>query len=151
MKRTAEDTVFFHGDPRITATHRATIEVTKDGAIHGKGDCIIGVRASKACADLDEAVKILLRGKNSRVTLKIQVGPHIFEASALGDPSLILSHPSDIVLRRSHYICARTAAIAANKVASDLPREMVSLLRSPSTQGTLKVLVEAEPKDLVRP
>ncbi|MBI4257384.1 MAG: DUF371 domain-containing protein, partial [Thaumarchaeota archaeon] len=53
MTESAETIISFSGDPNITATHEKTFEITKDSAIYGKGDCIIGVAASKACADLD--------------------------------------------------------------------------------------------------
>jgi len=44
---------------------------------------------------------------------------------------LILTHPTDIVIRKSDYICNRTLAIRADKSAKDLPRELAEKLKNP--------------------
>lgn len=143
----AEDHVDFSGDPSITATHKATFEVTKDPRVHGKGDCIIGVKASKGCADLNEDVKRLLREKDSTVTIAIQVEGHVFQTVAQGDPSLTLRHPSEIVVRKSRFTCSRTLAVSSTMAASDIPCEMIRLLRNASSKGVL--LIKAEKREKV--
>lgn len=142
VTESAEATIRFSGDPNITATHEKTFEITKDPSIHGEGDCIIGVAASKACADLDEDVKKLLREEGSRVIVTIRVGGYTFQAQGTGHQELPLKHKSDIVVRRSRFICTRTLAISCSKTASDIPREMVHLLQAPSTKGTMTIRVE---------
>lgn len=142
VTKSAEDSVSFSGDPNITATHQKTFEITKDPAIHGDGDCIIGVAASKACVDLDENMKMLLRKEDSRVMITIRVGEHMFQAEGTGHPELSLKHKTDIVVRRSRFICTRTLAISCSKTAADIPKEMVHLLKDPSTKGSLTIRVE---------
>jgi hypothetical protein len=48
---------------------------------------------------------------------------------AKGHPSLTLSHPGDIVIRKSKFICERTLAICATKAAKDFSREFIQKLR----------------------
>jgi hypothetical protein len=50
--------------------------------------------------------------------------------TAYGSPNLKLVHPSDIVVRKSIYICNRTLAIRADKAAQGLSRELVNQLRN---------------------
>ena len=69
------------------------------------------------------------------------VGDRTFEVRADGDPRLELSHPSDIVVRRSDFISGRTLAVHADAAAKDIPRDMVRLLRDPSTAGRLEIEV----------
>ena len=42
-----------------------------------------------------------------------------------------MSHPTDMVVRKSGYICGRTLAINADKAACDLSRALVEKLKNP--------------------
>ncbi len=59
-----QDDVTFYGHPNVRSLHPKTIEITKDEHLTPRGDCIIGVRANKACADLDEALKHRLKSNS---------------------------------------------------------------------------------------
>ena len=48
-----DDEILFYGHPNVRCLHQRTIEVTTDSHLTLRGDCIIGVRASKACKDLN--------------------------------------------------------------------------------------------------
>ncbi len=50
---------------------------------------------------------------------------------ARGDPRLVLTNLSDMVVRKSGYICNRTLAIQADKAACDLSRKLVERLKNP--------------------
>ena len=125
----------------VRSAHPTTIEVTTEDHLTPKGDCIVGVGASSGCAQLDQPLKEGLRTKGSRVTIRLVVGDRTFEVRAEGDPRLELSHPSDIVVRRSDFISGRTLAVHADAAAKDIPRDMVRLLRDPSTAGRLEIEV----------
>jgi hypothetical protein len=125
----------------VTSAHPTTIEVTTEDHLTPRGDCIVGVGSSSGCAQLDEKVKEGLRRKGSRVTVRLVVGSHAFRVKAEGDPRLELSDPSDIVIRRSDFVSDRTLAVHADAAARDIPREMVRLLRDPSTVGRLEIEV----------
>jgi len=140
-REVAKDSVTFSGHPMVRSLHPRTIEITAEDHLTEKGDCIIGVSASKGCAHLDPWVKEGLRRLGSQVTLSLVVGQFRFEVKAHGDPGLELSHPKDLVIRKSEFVSDRTLAIRADRASIDIPREMVRLLRNPATNGTLEIEV----------
>ncbi len=135
------ESIEFRGHPMVRSAHPTTIEITTDDHLTVNGDCIIGVAASKGCAQLGAEVKEGLRRKDSHVTIRLLVGNHSFELSARGDPRLELSHQHDIVIRKSDFISDRTLAVHADSAAKDIPREMVRLLSNPATVGRLEIEV----------
>ena len=66
-----EDEVIFFGHPNIQSLHLRAIEVTKNPNLTLRGDCIIGVRANKACKDLNPSLQRLLKKEDSVVRLSI--------------------------------------------------------------------------------
>jgi hypothetical protein len=142
QRRRAVDAVAFRGHPMVTSRHPTTIEVTTEEHLTLNGDCIIGVGASKGCAQLTDEVKEGLRKKGSKVTLRILVGGLAFRVNARGDPRLDLSHPHDMVIRKSEFVSDRTLAVGADASARSIPRDMVRLLKDPSTTGRLEIEVD---------
>jgi len=141
-KRTAaKDVISFRGHPNVLSTHPTTIEVTSENHLTKRGNCIIGVGASKGCAQLGDQVKEGLKRKGSKVTMRILVGGHAFQVNARGDPRLELSHPHDMVIRKSDFVSDRTLAVRADAASMDIPREMVRLLRNPESVGRLEIEV----------
>lgn len=67
------------------------------------------------------------------------VGRFEFEVHGRGDPRLLLSHPTDLVIRRSGFVSDRTLMIHADKSAADLPRGMVRLLQDPRNSVTIEI------------
>ena len=132
--------VTFSGHKNISATHKTTFEITKSKSLSKRGDCIIGVAADKACADLDLRIKDALR-RGEVVQLTIRVGDLSFKVRAEGSPQLTLTDEEDIVVRRSTYICPRTLAVKADVAACDIPRDIVNLLRSERCRGYLLIEV----------
>lgn len=137
-----KEEVRFRGHPMVRSTHPTTIEVTTEDYLTENGDCIIGVGASKGCAQLDDRIKEGLRRKGSRVTIRITTGDLSFEVRAFGDPRLELSHTHDMVIRKSDFVSDRTLAVRADAASRSIPREMVSLLKDPATVGRLEIEVE---------
>ncbi|HXY56453.1 MAG TPA: DUF371 domain-containing protein [Nitrososphaerales archaeon] len=140
--RLARDAVTFRGHPMVRSLHPTTIEVTTEDNLTARGDCIIGVSASKGCAQLDPLVKQGIRRPGAEVTIRVIIGQLSFEVRAKGDPRLDLSNPHDIVIRRSEFISDRTLAVHADRASKDVPRGMVLLLRNPSTVGTMEIEVQ---------
>ena len=120
-----------YGHRNIQATHRTTLEITKENELTRKGDCIIAVSADKALINLNSRFKDALRKKGAKVTILIEAGAVVDTIDASGSGNLILTHPTDMVLRKSGYVCSRTLAIRANKAACDLSTELVQRLRNP--------------------
>ncbi len=130
-----KDEIIAWGHENITARHRTTLEVTKEENLTLRGDCIIGVKADKAIRDIDERIKEWLRAGN-RIEIEIILPQYGLKDSLVGFGSrdMTFEHKTDIVVRKSDYVCERTLAIRANKAAKDIDREIVKLLKDPTTE-----------------
>jgi hypothetical protein len=129
------------GHESIQATHRTTLEITKDTHLSERGDCIIAVSADKAVADLGCGFKEKLRAPNARLTILIEAGGVTERVNAYGSSRLVLTHPTDVVVRKSDYVCSRTLAVRADKAASDLSRELVEKLKNPKQETKITLTV----------
>jgi len=125
------EAIVAYGHRLVKSTHRTTFEITKEKHLTEEGDCIIAVNASKAVADLSSEFKELARRPNAKIVITIEAGAEKETIRASGDPRLTFSHPTDLVVRMSGYVCSRTLAVKANKAAADLSRSLVKELRKP--------------------
>jgi len=125
------ETIVAHGHENILATHSTTFEITKESQVSKKGDCIIAVSADKGVPDLNPEFRNIMQRDNAKLTITIEAGGAVERIRALGSLKLILTHPSDMVVRKSDYTCSRTLAILADKAACDLPRKFVEKLKNP--------------------
>ncbi|MGC8599494.1 MAG: DUF371 domain-containing protein [Nitrososphaeria archaeon] len=132
--------VKFQGHPNVTARHKTTLEITKEPHLTLRGDCIIGVNSSASVYDLPDEIKNKIR-KNGRIDFLISVENFSFSFFGYGHRDLSLSHPTDIVIRKSEFISERTLAIRSSAAAMDLPREIVAILRT-GAHGELKISVD---------
>ncbi len=129
------------GHKNIRATHKTTLEITKEKYLSPRGDCIIGVSADKSISELNETFKQALNtGAPAKVKLKLPDYGLEEVLIGFGHPKLSFTHKTDIVIRKSKYICGRTLLISANKAASDLNREFVDLLKDKKTE--ILVIIE---------
>jgi hypothetical protein len=144
MARTAmvQDEVIFYGHPNVQSLHAKTIEITKDDHLTLRGDCIIGIRADKACADLDEALKHKLRSNSAIVRIEVIVGTESFLMTGVGDPRLNLSSPHDIVIRKTNFVCPRTMSVRSDKASLEVPRKMVKMLQDRYRKAIFRITVE---------
>lgn len=134
--------ILVYGHENIQATHKSTLEITKEPQLSKKGDCIIGVSADKGIADLSLEFKESLRKKNAKMTMLIEAGEAAEVVNAFGSPRLILAHPTDMVVRKSSHVCSRTLAIQADKAACDLSRKLVEKLRKPKQKVKITLTVK---------
>jgi|SRR5215467_2287572 len=137
-----QDEITFTGHHNVLSTHTKTIEITKAPTLSLRGDCIIGVNANKGCSDLKPSLRNLLRQPNLLVKIDIEVSDLSFTIDGRSDSRLSLLNDHDIVIRKSDFACPRTVAISCNKSSSDIPRDLVYLLRNPQMQGLLRIVVE---------
>jgi len=117
------------GHPNVRATHPTTLEVTREPHLTPRGDCIVAVKAELAALSLPQTLKRLIQREGSTVILELEVGGERFQVTGRGSSRLTLTHPTDLVARRSGYTCPRTLMIHADKASADLPRKMVESLR----------------------
>ena len=127
------------GHENILCTHNSTIEITKDKSLTKKGDCIIGVNASKACNDLTLEIKNQIKsGKKFKVILNVENIKDYFYG--YGNKRLRLLDKNDMVFRKSNFICDRTVLINCSKSSIELNRDLTRILRKPKT----KLLISLE-------
>jgi hypothetical protein len=136
------EVVFACGHKNILATHKTTFEITKENALSKKGDCIIAVSASKSLKNLSCEFKENLRKENAKLTILIEAGEVSEVLTASGSPHLILTHSTNMVVRKSDYICNRTLAVKADKAADDLSRKLVEKLRDPKQKVKIILTVK---------
>jgi hypothetical protein len=137
-----QDEVIFYGHPNIRSLHAKTIEITKDEHLSPRGDCIIGVKANKACADLDESFKHRLKSNLSVIKIEIMVGDESFIISGRGDERLSMLNSNDIVIRKTNFVCPRTMSVLCDKASSDVPRKLVRILQDQQTKGIFRITLE---------
>jgi len=138
----ATQIILAYGHKNIQATHKLTFEITKEAKLSKKGDCIIAVSADKAMGDLSPDFKEKMRKEKAKITMLIEAGDTVEVVNAFGSPQLILTHPTDMVVRKSNYICSRTLAIQADKAACDLSRKLVEKLKNPKQK--VKITLKAK-------
>ena len=137
-----QDEIAFWGHPNVQSLHARTVEITKEEHLTLRGDCIIGVKADRACADIDEKVKKRLMQGDSVVTIEIIVGNRTYAIKGEGDSRLTLKNPHDIVIRKTNFVCPRTLSVRCDRASSDIPREMIELLKDQKTKGLFRITVE---------
>jgi len=130
------------GHPKIRASHTTTLEITKEADLTERGDCIVATCASKGAADLSPEFTKLVKNNAARVVLRIKVANRSETIIGRGDERLLLSHPNDLVVRKSDYVCPRTLMVSADKSASDLSREFVRVLRDRSSRIVVEIFAE---------
>lgn len=138
------ETITAWGHSNILATHKKTFEITKEKQVTKRGDCIIAVAANKGGADLSEKFKSSLSQNGAKMTIVIRVDSEMEIVEAFGVSGLKLNHPTDLVIRKSSYICHRTLAVKASKAAGDLTKEFVAKLKNP--QQKIKIILTVESK-----
>ncbi len=131
------------GHRNVLATHRSTLEITQESHLTKEGNCIIAVSADKGLSDLGNDFKRCLLSKDAKITLLITVCGIVDTVIAHGSPQLILTHPTDMVVRKSSHICSRTLAIKTDKAAYDLSRELVEKLKIPEQEVKITLTVHA--------
>lgn len=134
--------ILAYGHKNIQATHKSTLEITKKAQLSKRGDCIIAVSANKAITNLSLELKENLQKQNAKITMLIEAGEVVEVVDALGSPRLILTHPTDMVVRKSSYICSRTLVIQADKAACDLSRKLVEKLRNPKQKVKITLTIK---------
>ena len=129
------------GHTNIQAIHPTTLMFTKEQHLTATGDCIIAVAADKAVADLNPKFKEKLKSPTAKLTILLEVGGLTQIIHAFGSAKLVLTHPTDTVIRKSDYVSDRTLAVNADKSSLDLPRELVEKLKNPKQKITITLIL----------
>lgn len=122
------------GHENIIATHKKTVEFTKDTRLTKEGDCIVAVKAGFEASELKkflkaETIKITIRTRKSMETIKAHPNPDF-------------SDDKEMVIRMSGFNSERTFAVNADKAAYHLSRKLVEELKNP--KAVAQVLIECD-------
>lgn len=122
------------GHPNIRATHRKTLELTREAEIGERATCVVGVAAR-----LDEEELARLHGRVeltlSAAGLEERVRGRLNPAFRPGDP---------LVVRRAPAVTRDALIVDADRAASALPRSFVAALTDPSARIAVSVEVAGE-------
>jgi len=121
--------VYGRGHKNVRATHKTTAEFTVEKEISTRADCILLVDCDKGLKDFPDYLKEAVRSLRAVIVVKLIVGGRIEVFTGRGDPRLTYDHPTDIVVRKSDFICSRTLMVRSDKAAIDVDREIVSMLK----------------------
>jgi len=132
-----------YGHENIRATHKTTFEITKESTLTKRGDCVIGVSATKGAKDLSPEFKEAMKREDVQITITIEANEIREVVRARGSPQLLFTHSTDMVVRRSNYICGRTIAIEANKAAKDISRKLIEKIQNSSHACKITLTVES--------
>ena len=126
----ATEIILCQGHKNITGTHRSTFEITKEPEVSKKGTCIIGVSSDKGSYDLSGEFKNILSDNRTLLTTVFEVEDFQFTVQSYGSEKITLEHETDIVWRRSGFICGRTIGIYSDCTAGLIPREIIKKIQS---------------------
>jgi len=133
-----------YGHENIKATHKSTLEITKEDFLTPRGDCIICIKADKGLKELNEEFKRALKS-GKKVRIRIIVDDLVDEIVASGDERLTFENDVSMVIRKSSYIDGRTLAIKANKAAKDIDRKIIEKLKNPNQKAIIELIIDDDP------
>jgi uncharacterized protein len=139
----AVEVIWAFGHPNISAIHPTTLMITKDKHVLQNGDCIVAAGADKAAPDLSPQFKEALRQPNAKLTIILEASGESAQINASGAPNLLLSHPKDMVVRKSEFISDRTIGVRSDKAASGVPRPLIKKMQNLKQQVKITLIVQA--------
>ncbi len=121
----AQDIVYCRGHPLVLGSHPTTFEITREDYLTKKGNCIIGVAGDKGCSELSTEFKHVLAHDDAILLTRLHCGGVTVEVRSRGSSLMTLDHPTDMVWRRSSFVCGRTIGIMTDYVAATLPIPLI--------------------------
>jgi uncharacterized protein len=119
-----------HGHPLVLGTHPTTFEVTREDHLTRKGNCIIGIAADKGCAGLSPAFKAVLAHDDAHLITMLACHGEKVKIHSRGSALMLLDHPTDMVWRKSTFVCGRTIGIRSDYVALTFPKGLLQNLKA---------------------
>jgi len=131
-----------HGHSMMKATHTASFEITKERHLTARGDCIVAVGSSKGAADLSREFRRIAQNDLAKITVILSAKGMEQRAHGRGDHRLRLDHPTDLVARKSTYVCGRTLMVSSDIAACDISRRFVHLIRDSKCRIAVQLIAE---------
>ena len=135
-----------YGHPNILATHKTTLEFTKDKEISSKGDCIVGVNANFELKKLKQFIKNL-NNKKISITIKTITKNKKYKKileKISAELNTSFDSNKEIVIRKTNFISERTFAINSNKAAFDLNKDLIKFLKE--KKNRINIIIETKQK-----
>ncbi len=117
------------GHKNVLGLHKSTFEITKETELSPNGDCIIAVGADKGAIDLSPEFRQAVADDTAILRTTLTSAELSVTILSQGASGITLTHPTDMVWRRSTFVCPRTIAVYSDHTASLLPRELVAALQ----------------------
>ena len=124
-----------YGHPNILATHKTTLEITKDSELTKNGDCIVAVRADFSLQQLQRIIGSC--GDGGKIKLTIAVTG--LKAEVIAVVNKEFCSENEIVLRKGIFLSERTLGIHADKAAAEVSRKLVEKLKNAKTAVSVSV------------
>jgi HAD superfamily hydrolase (TIGR01509 family) len=121
-----------HGHRNILATHKNTLELTKDKELSLDGDCIVGVEADFSLAQLQKLAK-----EHNTLLMRITSGGFSDEVEFMANKGF--SSDRELVLRFSEFSSDRTFGFRASKAAAQLDRRLAEKMAVPGQTITVEI------------
>ena len=99
----------------------------------------MAVNAEKSLLELPDDIKEAARSGETVISLKLEAGGEEFTVSGRGHLGLTYTNPSDIVIRKSSYVCGRTLMVEADKAACDIPEDLRRVLSGDGVEVTVTI------------
>jgi hypothetical protein len=126
----AQEIIRCRGHPLVLGTHPTTFEVTCENHLTKNGNCIIGIAADRGCAGLSPEFKSVLAHDDAVLITRLECGGVAAHVRSGGSSQFLLNHPTDLVWRKSTFVCGRTIGIRSDHVAVTLSMELVRNLKA---------------------
>ena len=115
-----------YGHPNILATHKTTLEFTKDSELTLKGDCIIGVNCD---FELNEIKKLIKNTKSSKVTITIETEDKKIKEIIRAEINPDFNDEREMIIRKTDFFSERTFAVRADKAVFELNKKLIEFLK----------------------
>lgn len=137
------DELVAYGSPNMLGTHPTTLEFTKEDFLTLRGNCIIGIKATKSCCDLTQNLKTHIQEGNC-IRVELSDGNHTDSFIGYGHPQLTLTSSTSMVFRTSDFLSDRTILIHCSKSAKDINREIIQALTNTDQRIQIKFFLEKQ-------
>ena len=115
-----------YGHPNILATHKTTLEFTKDSELTLKGDCIIGVNCD---FELNEIKKLIKNAKSNKITINIETEDKKIKEIIKAEINPDFNDEREMVIRKTDFFSGRTFAVGADKAGFELNKKLIEFLK----------------------
>ncbi|MBE6487280.1 MAG: DUF371 domain-containing protein [Methanosphaera stadtmanae] len=128
------------GHKNVTSKHKSTFEITTDKSLTLNGDCIIGLNSNITLNDFPQQLRDIIQTDDSKIEMILRTENATDTIIGYGSSQLTLDHPTDMVIRKSTFVCSRTLMIKSDKAAKDLDKQLIKDL---SNGSKLEVTIKA--------